>query len=65
MYQAHIKSGISPETLEFKFELKVFDDCEKVKENSTFSKFLINKNPQSFASNEPNMSTSTLLPVCS
>ena len=65
MYKAQIKSGIHAETLEFKFELKVFDDGEKVKENSIFSKCLIKNTPQSLASNEPTMSTSTLLPVCS
>ena len=65
MKKSQIKLGNSTEILEFEFELKIFDDCEKVKENSTFSKCLINKNPQSFASNEPSMSTSTLLPVCS
>jgi hypothetical protein len=65
MYQAQIKSGISKENLEFKFELKVFDDCEQVKENSIFSKCLIKNTSQSFSSNEPIMSASTLLPVCS
>jgi len=65
MYKAQIKSGISKENLEFKFELKVFDDCEQVKENSIFSKCLIKNNSQSFSSNEPTMSASTLLPVCS
>ena len=65
MKKSQIKLGNSTEILEFEFELNIFDDCEKVKENSSFSKCLINKNPQSFASNEPTMSTSTLLPVCS
>ena len=65
MYKAQIKSGIHAETLEFKFELKVFDDGEKVKENSIFSKCLIKNTPQSLASTEPSMPTSTLLPVCS
>jgi hypothetical protein len=40
MNQVQIKSDIPAETLEFKFELKVFDDCEEVEENSTFSKVL-------------------------
>jgi hypothetical protein len=65
MYKSQIKLGIQAETLEFKFELKVFDDREKVKENSIFSKCLIKNTPQSLASNEHSMSTSTLLPVCS
>ena len=65
MYQPQIKSGIHAETVEFKFELKVFDDGEKVKENSIFSKCLIKNTSQSLASNETTMSTSTLLPVCS
>ena len=65
MYHAQMKSGNSTEILEFKFELKVFDNCEQVKENSVFSKCLIKNTPQSLASNEPSMSTSTLLPVCS
>ena len=65
MYKAQIKSGIHADTLEFKFELKVFDDGEKVKENSIFSKCLIKNTSQSPASNENTMSTSTLLPVCS
>ena len=65
MYKAQIKSGIHAETLEFKFELKVFDDGEKVKESSIFSKRLIKNTPRSLASNEPSMPTSTLLPVCS
>ena len=65
MKKSQIKLGNSTEILEFEFELKIFDDCEKVKENSTFSKCLINNNLQSFASNELTMSTSTLLPVCS
>ena len=65
MKKSQIKLGNSTEILEFEFELKIFDDCEKVKGNSTFSKCLINNNPQSFASNELTMSTSTLSPVCS
>ena len=65
MYKAQIKSGIHADTLEFKFELKVFDDGEKVKENSIFSKCLIKNTSQSLASNETTMSTSTLVPVCS
>ena len=65
MYQAQIKSGISKEILEFKFEVKVFDDCEKVKENSIFSKRLMKNIPQEFSSNEPTICTSTLLPGCS
>ena len=65
MYKKQIKSGTNAETLNFKFELKVFDDGEKVKESSIFSKCLIENAPQSLASNEPSMSTSTLLPVCS
>ena len=65
MYKAQIKAGIHAETLEFKFELKVFDDGEKVKESSIFSKRLIKNTPRSLASNEPSMPTSTLLPVCS
>ena len=65
MYQAQIKSGISKENLEFKFELKVFDDCEQVKENSIFSKRLMKNTPQAPSSNVPTISTSTLLPGCS
>ena len=65
MYKAQIKSGIHAETLEFKFQLKVFDDGENVKESSIFSKCLIKNTPQSLASNEHSMSSSTLLPVCS
>ena len=65
MYKAQIKSGIHAETLEFKFQLKVFDDGEKVKESSIFSKCLIKNTPQSLASNEPSISSSTLLPVYS
>ena len=65
MYHAQMKSGNSTEIFEFKFELKVFDNCEQVKENSVFSKCLIKNTPQSLASNEPSMPTSTLLPVCS
>ena len=65
MYKAQIKSGIHAETLEFKFELKVFDDGEKVKESSIFSKRLIKNTPRSLPSTEPSMPTSTLLPVCS
>jgi hypothetical protein len=65
MKKSQIKLGNSTEILEFKFELKIFDDREKVKENSIFSKCLIMNTPQSLASNEPSMSTSTLLPVCS
>ena len=64
MYKPQTELGIQAETLEFKFELKVFDDREKVKENRIFSKCLIKNTPQSLASNEPSMSTSTLLPVC-
>ena len=63
MYKAQIKSGIHAETLEFKFELKVFDDGEKVKENSIFSKCISNNTPESFASNGPILSTSALFPV--
>ena len=65
MHQAQIKSGISKEILEFKFEVKVFDDCEQVKEKSIFSKRLMKNTPQAFSSNEPTISTSTLLPGCS
>jgi hypothetical protein len=65
MKKSQIKLGNSTEILEFKFELKIFDDREKVKESSIFSKCLIMNTPQSLASNEPSMSTSTLLPVCS
>jgi hypothetical protein len=65
MKKSQIKLGNSTEILELKFELKIFDDREKVKENSIFSKCLIMNTPQSLASNEPSMSTSTLLPVCS
>ena len=65
MYQAQIKSGISKEILEFKFEVKVFDDCEQVKENSIFSKRLVKNTPRAFSSNEPTICTSTLLPGCS
>jgi hypothetical protein len=65
MYQAQIKSGISKEILEFKFEVKVFDDCEQVKENSIFSKRLVKDTPLAFSSNEPTICTSTLLPGCS
>lgn len=63
MKRAQIKSGISTETLEFKFELKVFDDCEQVKENSIISKCMSKNTPQSFVSNGPIVSTSALLPV--
>jgi hypothetical protein len=65
MYKSQIKLGIQAETLEFKFELKVFDDREKVKENSIFSKCLIMNTPQSLASNAPITSTSALWPVYS
>ena len=65
MKKSQIKLGNSTEILEFKFELKIFDDREKVKENRIFSKCLIMNTPQSLASNEPSMSTSTLLPGCS
>ena len=65
MKRAQIKSGISTETLEFKFELKVFDDCERVEEKSIFSKYLTKSTPESFASNEPATSTSALWPVYS
>ena len=63
MYQAQIKAGISKEILEFKFEVKVFDDCEQVKENSIFSKCISKNTPESFASNGPILSTSALFPV--
>jgi hypothetical protein len=63
MKQAQIKSGISTETLEFKFQLKVFDDCEQVKQNSIISKCISKNTPESFASNRPILSTSALFPV--
>jgi hypothetical protein len=63
MKQAQIKSGISTETLEFKFQLKVFDDCEQVKQNSIISKCMSKNTPQSFASNGPILPTSALSPV--
>jgi len=63
MKRAQIKSGISTETLEFKFELKVFDDCEQVKENSIISKCISKNTSESFASNGLILSTSALLPV--
>lgn len=53
MHQLQIKSGIPTEILEFKFELKVFGDCEKVREDSVFSKCFTKNPSQSFASNEP------------
>jgi len=65
MYKSQIKLGIQAETLEFKFELKVFDDREKVKENSIFSKYITSSTPQSFETNEPITSTSALWPVYS
>ena len=65
MKKSQIKLGNSKEILEFKFELKIFDDREKVKENSIFSKCLIMNTPQSLASNEPITSTSALWPVYS
>jgi hypothetical protein len=63
MYKSQIKLGIQAETLEFKFELKVFDDREKVKENSIFSKCISKNTPESFESNGPTLSTSALFPV--
>ena len=65
MNQAQIKSGNSTEILEFKFELKVFDDCEKVEENSIFSKYLTLGTHESFESNEPITCRSALWPVYS
>ena len=65
MKRAQIKSGISTETLEFKFELKVFDDCEQVEKNSIFSKYLTLNTPESFESNKSITCTSALLPVYS
>jgi hypothetical protein len=63
MYHAQMKSGNSTEILEFKFELKVFDNCEQVKENSIFSKCISKNTPESFASNGPILPTSALFPV--
>jgi hypothetical protein len=63
MNQVQIKSDISTETLEFKFELKLFDDCEEVEENSTFSKYLTKNTPQTLSPNDHTVSTSTLWPV--
>jgi hypothetical protein len=63
MKKSQINLGNSTEILEFKFELKIFDDSEKVKENSIFSKYVASSTPQYFESNEPITSTSALWPV--
>ena len=63
MNQVQIKSDIPAETLEFKFELKVFDESEEVEENSIFSKYLIKNTPQALSPNDHTRSTSTLRPV--
>jgi len=65
MKKPQIKLGNSTEILEFKFELKIFDDSEKVEENSVFSKYITSSNPQSSEINEPITSTSALWPVYS
>jgi len=63
MRQAQLQSDNSTKILEFKFELKVFDDHDKVEENSIFSKYVTTSTPESFGSNEPITSTSALWPV--
>ena len=63
MKKSQIKLGNSTEILEFKFQLKIYDDSEKVKENSIFSKYVYSSTPQYYESNEPITSTSALLPV--
>ena len=65
MKKPQIKLGKATEILEFKFELKIFDDSEKVEQNSVFSKYITSSNPQSFEINEPITSTSALWPVYS
>ena len=65
MKKSQIKLSNSTEILEFKFELKIFDDSEKVEENSIFSKYITSSTPQSFETNEPITSTSALWPVYS
>ena len=65
MKQSKMKSGNSTEIAEFKFELKVFDDCEQVEKNSIFSKYLTLGTHESFESNEPITCRSALWPVYS
>jgi hypothetical protein len=65
MKQSKMKSGNSTEIAEFKFELKVFDDCEQVEKHSIFSKYLTLNTPESFESNKSITCTSALLPVYS
>ena len=63
MKQEQVKSGISTETLEFKFELKVFDDCEQEIASSIISECMPKNTPQSFELDGPILSTSAFLPV--